>query len=249
MFRSFFPNPRSSFRRRRLAAVPRRVWFTVGERPRAISIDRFFVPPFCAATRCDRPSICTPLRDRTVAAASELSAAADASAAARHRGSSRPRRQLHSARRHRFLSGAKVWQYEYVFLGAVLFCVFWYFFSATSGTGGRVVGSVTIILLSVYFNVQISAWVNDWYGAFYDLIQLALSEPEHGHRRAVLLGADHRRCASCCRLTSSCWCFIAFFNVALRVPLAQGDELLLHGLLAADPHHRRRGAARPGRHA
>ncbi|MEX0627725.1 MAG: SbmA/BacA-like family transporter, partial [Cucumibacter sp.] len=58
-----------------------------------------------------------------------------------------------------------------------LFCVPWYFFG-----GNRrwfwwsVVGSVTIIEV-VYFNVQVSAWLNDWYGTFYNLIQTALTTP------------------------------------------------------------------------
>src|SRR5690606_12279051 len=44
----------------------------------------------------------------------------------------------------------------------------WYWWS--------VVGSVTILEV-VYFNVQISAWLNDWYGEFYNLVQTALTTP------------------------------------------------------------------------
>ncbi|MEO9297464.1 peptide antibiotic transporter SbmA [Devosia alba] len=76
-----------------------------------------------------------------------------------------------------FFSPDKVWLYQYVLFSGYLFCVPWYWIG-----GNRrwywwsVVGSVTIIEV-VYFNVQISAWLNDWYGSFYNLIQSALTTP------------------------------------------------------------------------
>lgn len=76
-----------------------------------------------------------------------------------------------------FFSSDKVWLYQYIIVTGYLFCVPWYFYG-----GNRrwfwwsVVGSVTIIEV-VYFNVQISAWLNDWYGTFYNLIQQALTTP------------------------------------------------------------------------
>jgi peptide/bleomycin uptake transporter len=76
-----------------------------------------------------------------------------------------------------FFSPQKVWLYQYIIVTGYLFCVPWYFWG-----GNRrwfwwsVVGSVTIIEV-VYFNVQISAWLNDWYGTFYNLIQTALTTP------------------------------------------------------------------------
>jgi len=76
-----------------------------------------------------------------------------------------------------FFSPQKVWLYQYIIVTGYLFCVPWYFW----GDNRRwfwwsVVGSVTIIEV-VYFNVQISAWLNDWYGTFYNLIQTALTTP------------------------------------------------------------------------
>ncbi|WDR05452.1 peptide antibiotic transporter SbmA [Devosia rhodophyticola] len=76
-----------------------------------------------------------------------------------------------------FFSPDKVWLYQYVILAGYMFCIPWYWIG-----GNRhwywwsVVGSVTIIEV-VYFNVQISAWLNDWYGTFYNLIQSALTNP------------------------------------------------------------------------
>lgn len=76
-----------------------------------------------------------------------------------------------------FFNADRVWLYEYIVAVGYLFCVPWYFYS-----GNRrwywwsVVGSVTIVEV-VFFNVQISAWLNDWYGQFYDLIQNAMAKP------------------------------------------------------------------------
>lgn len=75
-----------------------------------------------------------------------------------------------------FFSEAKVWLYQYIILAGYLFCVPWYFYKRTQWFWWAVVGSVTIIEV-VYFNVQIGAWLNDWYGSFYNLIQQALTEP------------------------------------------------------------------------
>jgi peptide/bleomycin uptake transporter len=76
-----------------------------------------------------------------------------------------------------FFSSDKVWLYQYVLMTGYLFCIPWYF------VGGNrrwfwwsVVGSVTIIEF-VFFNVQINACLNDWYGSFYNLIQTAISAP------------------------------------------------------------------------
>jgi peptide/bleomycin uptake transporter len=76
-----------------------------------------------------------------------------------------------------FFSSDKVWLYQYILMTGYLFCVPWYFL----GDNRRwywwsVVGSVTILEV-VYFNVQVSAWLNDWYGIFYNLIQQALTTP------------------------------------------------------------------------
>ncbi|MGN6158407.1 MAG: peptide antibiotic transporter SbmA [Devosia sp.] len=79
-----------------------------------------------------------------------------------------------------FFDTHKVWLYEYVLAAGYLFCVPWAIWNDNRRWyWWSVVGSVTIIEV-VYFNVQVSAWLNDWYGAFYDLIQTALDPSKKG---------------------------------------------------------------------
>jgi peptide/bleomycin uptake transporter len=76
-----------------------------------------------------------------------------------------------------FFDTHRVWLYEYVLVAGYLFCVPWMLFNDNRRwQWWSIVGSVTIIEV-VYFNVQVSAWLNDWYGSFYDLIQTALGKP------------------------------------------------------------------------
>lgn len=178
MFRSFFPNPRIFFPSAILWLLFLvAVWFTVGESIRSvISIDRFIVPPICAgATPAEQPAAAP--ANAASEAASEVSAAAaaDASSAAVVPGTPAAATNCLSPDDDRFLSGEKVWQYEFVFLGALLFCVFWWFFRNEWYWWS--VAMTTFILLAVYFNVQISAWINQWYNEFYNIIQLATTGP------------------------------------------------------------------------
>ncbi|MDB5587605.1 MAG: bacteroid development protein BacA [Devosia sp.] len=79
-----------------------------------------------------------------------------------------------------FFDSDKVWLYQYVIVAGYLFCVPWFFFNDNRRWyWWSVVGTVTIIEV-VYFNVQVSAWLNDWYGSFYDLIQTALDPAKKG---------------------------------------------------------------------
>lgn len=76
-----------------------------------------------------------------------------------------------------FFDAGRVWLYEYVIVAGYLFCVPWLLFNDNRRwQWWSIFGSVTIIEV-VYFNVQVSAWLNDWYGSFYDLIQTALAKP------------------------------------------------------------------------
>lgn len=74
-----------------------------------------------------------------------------------------------------FLNPDKVWVYQYIVAVTVVFCIFWYFKERNRWYWWAVVGSSLILLVS-YFQVQIGVYLNNWYGDFYDLLQLALSE-------------------------------------------------------------------------
>lgn len=74
-----------------------------------------------------------------------------------------------------FLNPDKVWVYQYIVLTTVLFCAVWFFIDRSKWYWWAVCGSA-LILLVTYFQVQLSVWLNTWYGEFYDLLQLALSE-------------------------------------------------------------------------
>ena len=207
MFRSFFPVPRLFFSSvvvwLLLAVV---VWFTVGSGVRqAISIDRFVVPPICAAaptpanaaapagaagsgsaqsgaagSTADAAGSTTSAGAPAVTPANTAAGAAGAAASTPTAAATAPAAAAANCLAPddtRFLSGDRVWLYEYVLLIAVLFCAFWYFYHRNQWYWWSVVGS-TAILLIIYFNVQISAWINDWQGSFFDLLQQALSKPK-----------------------------------------------------------------------
>lgn len=75
-----------------------------------------------------------------------------------------------------FLTAEKSWVYQFIIGTSVLFCVLWAFLGRNKWFIWSVIGS-TIILVFTYFMVQISVWMNNWYGDFYDMIQQALSAP------------------------------------------------------------------------
>ena len=76
-----------------------------------------------------------------------------------------------------FLTPEKAWVYCYIVGSAILFCIGWLFYGRNRWYVWSVVGSA-VILVVTYFLVQISVWLNNWYGDFYDLIQTALSDPD-----------------------------------------------------------------------
>ncbi len=77
--------------------------------------------------------------------------------------------------REPFLNPDKVWLYQYIVIVTALFCVAWFFIERNRWYWWAVVGSA-VILLVTYFQVQLGVYINNWYGDFYDMIQLALSE-------------------------------------------------------------------------
>jgi peptide/bleomycin uptake transporter len=75
-----------------------------------------------------------------------------------------------------FLDNNKVWLYQYVLMASYGFCIPWYFIQRHKWYWWSVVGTVTIFVV-LYAQVQVSAYLNDWYGDFYNQIQQALAEP------------------------------------------------------------------------
>jgi peptide/bleomycin uptake transporter len=74
-----------------------------------------------------------------------------------------------------FLTPDKLLIYIYMAVAGFSFAVIWMFLDKNKWSRWSVLGS-TIIMLVTYYNVQISVFLNDWYGGFYDLLQKALSE-------------------------------------------------------------------------
>jgi len=83
--------------------------------------------------------------------------------------------ELAEGERAPFLTPETVLLYQYIVLAAVLFCIAWFFIDRNRWYGWSVCGSA-LILLVTYFQVQISVWMNTWYGEFFDMIQQALEE-------------------------------------------------------------------------
>ncbi len=76
-----------------------------------------------------------------------------------------------------FFNTDKAWLYQFVLVSGYGFAIPWYIIADNRRwLNWSVLGSITIIEV-VYFNVQIGAWMNDWYGAFYNLVQEALTTP------------------------------------------------------------------------
>ncbi|WP_423067606.1 SbmA/BacA-like family transporter [Devosia sp. CN2-171] len=177
MFRSFFPEPRLFF----TSAI---VWmlattllfFAIGGPLRsAISLDRFFAPAICApgeATPAPEAQPSTPTPEATGAPDIDPSAGSAADSAVPPPSAT----AACVAEDPNFLNGAKLWEYQYILMVAVLFCVFWYFYKRNDWYWWSVV-STTAILLAIYAQVQVDAWVNDWQGEFFNVLQQALSQP------------------------------------------------------------------------
>lgn len=75
-----------------------------------------------------------------------------------------------------FMNPSRLWIYTYIILSGIIFAVFWHMRSGHRWVWWSVSGS-TLIMLVTYFNVQISLFLNDWYGSIYDLLQKALTTP------------------------------------------------------------------------
>jgi peptide/bleomycin uptake transporter len=177
LFRSFFPDPKLFFSSAVLLLIVGIMLFYGGGTPlrSAISVDRFLAPQICAPNQVPAGSTDTPAapaageeqtNPNSPPPTDPAATAAPAAATPADCVASDPN----------FLNGGKMWEYQFIFMFAVLFCVFWYFYKRNEWYWWSVVGT-TVLMLAVYGQVQISAWVNDWQGGFFDVVQRALNVP------------------------------------------------------------------------
>ncbi|WP_404403261.1 peptide transporter [Pelagibacterium halotolerans] len=164
MFRSFFPAPRlffgSALAWLMLATV---IWMTVGSTLQTyLSIDRFVILPTCEAVSPTEdlpqgqtaPDVAPPGEVQEDGIVAELLCLPEGT----------------------FFNAERVWLYQYVLIVALAFCAFWYVYKRNRWYWWSVVGTTTILIV-IYFNVQVDAFVNDWQGAFFNTVQQALSQP------------------------------------------------------------------------
>jgi peptide/bleomycin uptake transporter len=74
-----------------------------------------------------------------------------------------------------FWSPPFLWFYIYFWVGVLLFYAFWSWFEPHPWQRWSILGSA-LILFVVYFQVQVSVAVNNWYGPFWDYIQGIMSK-------------------------------------------------------------------------
>jgi peptide/bleomycin uptake transporter len=74
-----------------------------------------------------------------------------------------------------FWSQPFLWFYIYFFAGVAIFYLFWSWYSPHPWQRWSILGSA-LVLFIVYFQVQVSVAVNNWYGPFWDYIQAVLSK-------------------------------------------------------------------------
>lgn len=183
MFRSFFPEPKLFFSSAVIWMLVATVVFFVAGQPirAAISLDHYFAPAICAPNKAPAAGAADQSAAGTTAAPAEPagSSQANPSAPATTESAAPPTAAEPAncvVEDKNFLSGAKLWEYQYVLMVAALFCAFWFFYKRNEWYWWSVVSS-TVILLVIYAQVQVQAFVNDWSGVFFDTIQQALNKP------------------------------------------------------------------------
>lgn len=128
-----------------------------------------------------------------------------------------------------FLNPDKVWLYQYIVLAAALFCVFWFFIDRNRWYWWAVCGSAVILVVS-YFQVQLSVLLNDWYGDFYDMIQIALSDKGTSKITAVEYWTKLRSVVSILTAHISILVVFSFFvqHYVFRWRTAMNDYYMSH---------------------
>jgi peptide/bleomycin uptake transporter len=74
-----------------------------------------------------------------------------------------------------FWSAPFLWFYIYFWIGAFIFYAFWRWYAPNMWQTWSILGSA-LILFIVYFQVQVSVAVNNWYGPFWDYVQGIMSK-------------------------------------------------------------------------
>jgi peptide/bleomycin uptake transporter len=74
-----------------------------------------------------------------------------------------------------FLTPDRLLIYAFIILAGILFAAFWTVVGQTRWKFWSIWGS-TIIVVMTYFSVQIDVYLNEWFGAFYDMLQQALGK-------------------------------------------------------------------------
>jgi peptide/bleomycin uptake transporter len=181
VFRSFFPVPKVFFASAAIWVLVTLVLFQFAGEPirHVISIDRFLAPTVCAPGTATPPQPQTTNADNGTAPPVAGTQATNPNAPATTE-SAAPVAQAQPAncvaQDPNFLNGSRIWEYWYVLICTVIFCAFWYFYRRNQWYWWSVVGSASL-LLATYAQVQLQAFLNDWQGGFFDVVQRALSKP------------------------------------------------------------------------
>lgn len=69
-----------------------------------------------------------------------------------------------------------LWLYQFMFLAGAAFCAAWYHLAPHRWFRWSVVVSC-VIIFTTWFQVQLDVMINQWFGRFYDTVQLALATP------------------------------------------------------------------------
>lgn len=175
MFRSFFPVPRLFFSSLLgLLLVGTLLFSAFGSSLQGvISVDRFLVPPMCAP---EEPAIPPAVGDTAQAVpGAELTDPALPDSSVTQPGAPAAT-EVRCLPEGSFITGERIWLYQYIIILAIAFCVFWYFYKRNEWYWWSVVSTVAIMLI-VYFNVQVDAFINSWQGTFFNTLQQALTQP------------------------------------------------------------------------
>jgi len=186
VFRSFFPAPKLFFGSAFLWMLLTTLVFQLAGEPirGVISIDRFLTPAICSPDQipqAETPVAPAPDALPTPEGGPTLVDPGAPAPATSQAALPEPTNTAVAAANcvvedTNFLDGPRVWEYWYIFLCTAAFCAFWYFYKRNEWYWWSVVGSATLFL-AVYSQVQLSAFLNDWQGQFFNVLQQALSQP------------------------------------------------------------------------